>query len=158
VRYRWIKFLHIAATIGFVGIHGASIFVLYAIRGERDRRRIENLLEFSAKTVTTMYLSLALVVWSGFWLGFELDFWFRQGWYWWSLALLVATSLLMWFVAKPFGERVRAACEIRPSGVPRVSDEELGQILRSPRTHLITAIGVGGLGAILYLMVFKPAL
>jgi hypothetical protein len=63
----------------------------------------------------------------------------------------------MWFVAKPFTKRVRAACEIRPSGVPRVSDQELSQILRSPRTHVIMAIGVGGLAAILYLMVFKPA-
>jgi uncharacterized membrane protein len=132
------------------------MFVLYAIRGERDRSRITSLLEFSAKTVVMMYLSLALVVWTGFWLGFQRSFWFRQGWYWLSLALLVATGLLMWFVAKPVGARVRAACEIRPSGVPRVSDEELAQILQSPRTHIVTAIGLAGLGAILYLMVFKP--
>jgi hypothetical protein len=31
-------------------------------------------------------------------------------------------------------------------------------IVRSRRTHLITAIGVVGLGLILYLMVFRPAL
>ncbi len=158
VRYKWIRFIHIISAIGFVGIHGASMFVLYAIRSERDRRRIEGLLEFSAKTVIMMYLSLGLVVWTGFWLGFELNFLFSLGWYWWSLGLLVATSLLMWLVAKPWTARVRAACGIRPSGVPRVSDEELAQILRSPRTHAITAIGIGGLGAILYLMVFKPAL
>lgn len=132
------------------------MFVLYAIRGERDRSRIESLLEFSAKTVVMMYLSLALVVWTGFWLGFQRSFLFNQGWYWLSLALLVATTLLMWFVAKPLGARVRAACAIRPSGVPRVSDEELTEILHSPRTHVVTLIGVGGLGAILYLMVFKP--
>jgi len=40
--------------------------------------------------------------------------------------------------------------------VPRVSDEELSQILRSQRTNVITLIGVAGLGAVLYLMVFKP--
>lgn len=156
--YRWIRFLHIASAIGFVGIHGASIVVLYAIRKERDRIQIESLLGFSAKTVIAMYLSLAAVVGTGFWLGFELTFYFRQPWYWWSLVLLAVTSLLMWVVAKPFTKRLRAACEIRPSGVPRASDQELSHILRSPRTHLITAIGVAGLGAILYLMVFRPVL
>ena len=32
-------------------------------------------------------------------------------------------------VAKPYFAKVKAACEMRPSGVPRVSDEELGEIL-----------------------------
>ena len=156
--YRWIRFFHIASVIGFVGIHGASIVVLYAIRGERNRGRIESLLSFSAKTVVAMYWSLAEVVGTGFWLGFAVSAWLRQPWYWLALALLATTGVLMWFLAKPFTKRVRAACEIRPSGVPRVSDQELSQILRSPRTHVITAIGIGGLAAILYLMVFKPAL
>ena len=158
VPYRWIRFLHIASSIGFVGIHGASIVVLYAIRSERDRGRIESLLDFSAKTVIAMYLSLAAVVGTGFWLGFRLRFYLHLRWFWLSLILLVVTSVLMWFIAKPFTKRVRTACEIRPSGVPRVSDEELRQILRSPRTHLITVLGVASLGVILYLMVFRPAL
>ena len=156
--YRWIRFLHIASAIGFAGIHGASIVVLYAIRKERDRARIEGILDFSAGTATAMYVSLAAVVGTGLWLGLVVNAWFQQAWYWSALALIVLISALMWFLAKPFTKRVRAACEIRPSGVPRVSDEELAEILRSPRTHVIMAIGVAGLGAILYLMVFKPAL
>lgn len=139
-----------------MGIHGASIVVLYVIRNEMDRARIESLMGFSAKTVVAMYLSLAAVVGTGFWLGFAAPGYFGQVWYWLSLALLALTTLLMWLVARPFGKRILAACEIRPSGVPRVSDAELGQILRSQRTNVITAIGVGGLGGVLYLMVFRP--
>lgn len=146
-----------ASAIGFTGIHGASIVVLYVIRNERDRDRIQSILSFSAKTVTPMYLALVAVVGTGLWLGSEVTHFMRQPWYWLSLALLVATSILMWFVAKPYGKRIRAACNIRPSGVPRVSDEELAMILRSSRVHVITAIGVLGLGLILYLMVFRPA-
>jgi len=156
VPYAWIRFFHIASAIGFAGIHGASIVVLYVIRNERDRGRIESILGFSAKTVTAMYLTLVTVVGTGLWLGFEVTIFLRRPWYWLSLALLVVTSLLMWFVAKPFAERIRAACDIRPSGVPRVSDEELAMILRSRRVHVIAAIGVIGLGAVLYLMVFRP--
>lgn len=155
--YPWIRFFHILSSIAFVGIHGASIVVLYAIRNERDRARIESMLSLSAKTVTTMYGALAAVIGTGLWLGIVVTGWFRQPWYWLSLALLVATTVVMYFVAKPFGEHLRAACEVRPSGLPRVSDEELAQILRSPRTHIITAIGIAALVAILYLMVFKPA-
>jgi len=158
VLHQWIHFLHIASALGFVGVHGASIVVLYAIRNESDRGRIENLLGFSAKTVVAMYLSLALVVGTGFWAGFAEPEVFGQAWFWWSLVILALTTVLMWFVARPFGKRVLAACEIRPSGVPRASDVELAQILRSQRTNLITLIGVGGLGTILYLMIFKPGL
>jgi len=34
-------------------------------------------------------------------------------------------------VGKPYYQRVKEAVEIRPSGVPRKSDEELEEILRS---------------------------
>ena len=52
----WIRFLHIFSAIAFVAIHGASIVVLYAIRKETDRQRIENLLGFSAGTAIAMYI------------------------------------------------------------------------------------------------------
>ena len=81
---------------------------------------------------------------------------FSHWWVWVAIVLLVAIIGLMTAVAKPYFKRVKAACEVRPSGVPRVSDEELGEILRSPTAHVVTAIGVIGLVAILYLMVFQP--
>jgi hypothetical protein len=40
--------------------------------------------------------------------------------------------------------------------VPRVSDEELEQLLRSGEATLIVVIGIVGLLSILYLMLFKP--
>jgi hypothetical protein len=62
----------------------------------------------------------------------------------------------MYTLAKPYFQRVTAACAMRPSGVPRASDEELVELIRGPRTHLISAIGTIGLLAILTLMVLKP--
>lgn len=156
--YQWIRYLHIVSAVGFVAIHGASIVVLYAIRSEKARPRIEAILDFSGRTANAMYVSLVAVVGTGFWMGFTQSSLLREYWYWWSLGLLIATGVLMWFVAKPFTARLRAACEIRPSGVPRVSDAELGQILRSSRPNVITAIGVAGLAAIIYMMVFQPAI
>lgn len=131
--------------------------VLYVIRNETKRSRIEALMAFSAKTVIPMYISLLTVVGTGLWLGFVATGWLGQLWYWLSLGLLGLITGLMFFVARPFGKRILAACEMRPSGLPRRSDEEMRQILHSQRTNVITAMGVIGLGLILWMMVFKPA-
>jgi hypothetical protein len=157
VPYSWIRYLHLASGLGFMAIHGASMVVLYVIRRETDRKRIEALMGLSAKTVLPMYVTLLAVVATGLWMAFAVTAWFSQAWYWLSIGTLAAITALMWFVARPFGKRILAACEIRPSGVPRRSDEELAQILHSQRTNVITAMGVIALGLILYMMVFKPA-
>jgi cytochrome c553 len=156
VSYQWIRFLHIASGIGFVALHGTSIAVLHANRNEASRTRLEAALDFSGRTTTAMYGSLVAVVGTGLWMGLDRTALFRESWYWLSLGLLAATGIAMWFVAKPFTTRLRSACEIRPSGVPRVSDAELRQILRSWRPNVIAAIGAIGLVGILYLMVFQP--
>jgi hypothetical protein len=75
---------------------------------------------------------------------------------WLAILLLVGTVAYMTAVAKPYFAKVKAACEMRPSGVPRVSDEELEELLSSNLAHKITAVGAGGLLVILYLMVFQP--
>jgi hypothetical protein len=158
VPYQWIRFLHIVSAIGFIAIHGTSMLVLHSIRSERSRPRIEAILDFSGRTANAMYISMVAVVGTGLWMGIEQSTLLREYWYWWALALLALTSVLMWFVAKPFTARLRAACEIRPSGIPRVSDSEIGEILNSSRPNVIAAIGIAGIGLILYLMVFQPAI
>ena len=154
--FKLARFLHIASGLGFMAIHGASMVVLYVIRRETDRSRIESLMGFSAKTVVPMYITLVAVIGTGLWLGFLAPGYYSQLWYWLSLGLLGLLALLMWLVARPFGKRILAACEIRPSGVPRKSDDELQLLLESQKTNVITAIGVIGLGFILWLMVYRP--
>jgi hypothetical protein len=153
--YSWLKFFHVAAVLALLGTHGTSMFVLYAIRRERDRKKILDLVSLSGLTVGPMYVSIAAIVVFGGWLWWKvypLDTW----WLWIAVAILVLTIGLMNATAKPYFARVKEACQVRPSGVPRVSDEELGEVLGSAQAHLITAIGVVGLLAILYLMIFKP--
>ena len=72
--------------------------------------------------------------------------------------MLVVTTVLMTAIAKPYFKRITAACGIRPSGVPRVSDEELQELVAGPasKANLISAIGVVGLAVIVFLMVTKP--
>ena len=155
--YSWLKFLHVAAVLALLGTHGVSMTVLYAIRKERDRTKILAMLQVSGSSTIPMYVSLGAVLVFGVLLAFKVHYW-GQTWLWASIVILVAIVGLMTMTAKPYFRRVKEACQLRPSGVPRVSDEELGEVLRSGRAHLITAIGVVGLLAILYLMIFKPKL
>jgi hypothetical protein len=148
-------FLHILSVMGLLATHGVSMFVLYRIREERDRRKILDFVTFSGETVMPMYVSIAAIVVTGVLAAFEFDR-FGQLWLWVAIVLLFVTIVLMVLLARPYFRRVKEACEVRPSGVPRVSDEELREILGGPTANVISAIGAIGLLAILYLMIFKP--
>jgi hypothetical protein len=152
---QWLLFLHIASVLGLLGTHGASMAVLYGIRTERDRARIMSMVQLSGRTTLPMYISILLIVVFGSLLAFKLHMW-DETWLWASIVILVATIALMNIVAKPYFRKVKEACQLRPSGVPRISDEELGDVLTSPTAHLISLIGTLGLLSILYLMILKP--
>ena len=153
--WQWWLFVHITGVLAFVGAHGVSMVVLYRVRSERDRRRIAELIAFSGTTTRPMYIALGVLTLGGVGAGLSLHL-FSAWWLWISIGILLITIGLMTALAKPYFRKITAACEVRPSGVPRVSDEELEQLLRSGEAHVITAIGGVGLLAILYLMLFKP--
>jgi len=131
--------------------------VLYRIRRERDREKILSFITLSGETSRPMYVSLVAIVISGSYLGWRLSS-FQHWWIWTAIGILVLSTVLMTVVAKPYFNRVKTACAVRPSGVPRKSDEELTGLLTSAHAHMITAIGVLSLAGILYLMVFQPGL
>ncbi|MEX0983425.1 MAG: hypothetical protein WD096_00055 [Actinomycetota bacterium] len=153
--FSWVLYAHIASAFLLLASHGVSMVVLYRIRRERDRTKILSLVTLSGETITPMYISIGLLILTGVLAGLKLES-FSHWWIWLAIGLLLVTVGLMVAVAKPYFTKVKAACEVRPSGVPRISDEELGEILESSTAHVITAIGVGGLLGILYLMVFQP--
>lgn len=155
IAYSWWKFFHVAGVIAFVLFHGVSMLAALRLRKERDRARIAMMLQFSGSSVIGMYVSLLWLIVFGVVAGVQGDWW-NDGWFWISVVLLVLVTGEMSAVARPYYQRVKEAVEVRPSGVPRRSDEELEEILRS-RVGLWNAI-IGGavLGVITWLMVYKP--
>lgn len=158
--YRWWKLVHIAAGFFFALSHGASVTMLFRLRRERDRERIRWLLQLSGTTARSMYVSLAVVVVAGILAAERLYTanWWKQRWMWLSLAVLVAVLLLMLAIARPYYKGIAEAVGLRPSGAPRVHDEDLDLRLASARPWVVAALGAGGLAGILYLMVFQPTL
>jgi hypothetical protein len=153
--YSWWKFLHVAGVIAFVGFHGVSMAAALRVRKERDRVRIATMLQLSGSSLMGMYVSLAWLITFGVVAGIQGGFW-NDGWFWIAIGLLVLAVGEMSAVARPYYQRVKEAVELRPSGVPRRSDEELEEILRSPVGLWNTAFGAAVLLVITWLMIFKP--
>jgi uncharacterized membrane protein len=153
--YSWWKFLHIVGVIAFVSFHGVSMVAALRVRKERDRVRIATVLQLSGSSLMGMYVSLAWLITFGVVAGIQGDFW-NDGWFWISIGLLVLAVGEMSAVGRPYYERLKEAVEVRPSGVPRRSDEELEEILSSPVALWNAVFGVAVLLAITWLMIFKP--
>lgn len=155
VAYNWWKFLHVAGVLAFVLFHGVSIVAALRLRTERDRTRIAEVLRFSGSSILGMYVSLGWLVVFGVVAGVR-GGWWNDGWFWLSVTILVLVVAEMSAVARPYYQRVKEAVEIRPSGVPRKSDEELEEIMRSRVGLVNMVIGVTALVVIAWLMIFKP--
>jgi hypothetical protein len=153
--YTWWKFLHVAGVIAFVMFHGVSMMVALQLRKERDRGRIATMTQLSGSSLRGMYVALLWLIVFGVIAGIQGEWW-NDGWFWISIGLLVVAIAEMSAVARPYYERVKEAIEVRPSGVPRRSDEELDEILRSPIGLWNAVFGIAVLAAIAWLMIFKP--
>jgi hypothetical protein len=154
--YTYWVFLHLLGVLGLLGTHGVSTLVLYRIRAVApDRDKITELIAFSGSTVIPMYVSLVILLAGGIGAALKVSY-LSKPWIVISIAILVVILVTMYALARPYFRRVTAACGVRPSGVPRASDEELIELARSPRAHVISAIGGGGLLIIVFLMVTKP--
>jgi hypothetical protein len=153
--FRYWVLLHIVGVAIFLAAHGVSMWVAFRVRVERDRTRIESLLQLSGASVRGMYVGLIVLVIGGVLAGFAEGVW-GFGWVWTAIGLLVAISIVMLTVAAPYYQRVKEAVKIRPSGVPRKSDEELEEILSETAPMVSAGLGVLALVAILWLMVWKP--
>ncbi len=160
--YSWLVFLHIAGALGFMLAHGASASAAFALRHERRLERVQALLELSASSYGVMYLSLLVLLVSGIAAGF-LGGWWGRGWIWASLGLLIAIGVAM----SVWGSRVCGGAR-KAAGLPYFENGEQQQPLEPAGAAeiearlamgnplLLTAIGLGGLAVILWLMVFKP--
>ena len=153
--YTWWKFLHVAGVIAFVMFHGASMMVAVRARKERDRAKLAAILQLSGSSLMGMYVSLLWLTVFGV-IAVIQGAWWNDGWFWISIILLVVAVGEMSAVARPYYERVKEAIEVRPSGVPRRSDEELDEILRSPVGLWNMVFGLVVLATIAWMMIFKP--
>jgi uncharacterized membrane protein YbhN (UPF0104 family) len=162
ILYKPVLWIHIFFGFLYMLSHGASAAAAYRLRHEKNLDRIGALLDLSGSSFGIMYLSLLAMTLGGVALGF-LGRWWSAGWILASLILLIAILVVMAVVASRYFHRVRKAAGLPyregnrdlPATSP-APPEELAQLLRSGKPHLMTAVGVGGWAIVLWLMIFKP--
>ena len=160
--YPILNFLHVLGVFSFLMAHGVSAGVAFALRRERNLERVRALLSLSGGSYGLMYLSLLVLLLTGIITGF-LGKWWGQGWIWVALVLLIAIVVAMSVI----GSRTYGAAR-KATGLPyfeggkphppleTASQEQIDAILEKGQPHLLTAIGVGGIVIIAWLMMFKP--
>ena len=160
--YSLLVFFHILGTFGFMLAHGVSSFVALRLRSERNLERIRALLELSSASMALMYGSLLLIFGTRIWAGFRGNWW-RMGWIWAGLGLLIFVTIAMFVLASPYYTRVRKAAGMDYYGLkkgqppdPPVGEDEMTALLSSSRPYMIAGIRLGAIIMILYLMVMKP--
>jgi uncharacterized membrane protein len=153
--YQWWVFLHLVGVFGFLTAHGVSVGVAFKLRRERDPERIHTLHELSASSIRVFYVSNLLLLLGGIVAGFQ-GHWWGQKWIWTALGVLIATSVVMGFVATPYYRRIGFVARAKAGGSTAVTDEQFDAILSSRVPFVLAALGFGALLFILYLMVFKP--
>lgn len=151
--YRIIVFLHVISVFGFLLSHGASVSMAFTMKRERDLQKIRALLDLSGASYPLMLSTLLASIVFGIVAGFQ-GHWWRFGWIWVSIALLVFITALMYF----WGSRVYGAARkaVELSSEPSESNEELFAILKKSNPILLTLIGYGGYAIIAWLMMVKP--
>ena len=160
--YRLIVFLHILGAMGFLMAHGASASVAFRLRREDEIGRIKALLDVSGTAAMVMWISLLILTVAGIVLGF-MGRWWNRGWIWTSIGLFLAIGIVMGIftgrhyhgLRKLVGLPYMEGSKERPAEEP-ASHEEILALINDSKPMVLTISGFGGIGVILWLMMFKP--
>ena len=160
--YGFVVYLHVASVLVFLLGHGASANVAFQLKRERHPDRIRALLDLSLWSNLGMYVGLLFLLLTGIIAGFMGNYW-GKGWIWLAIVLLVAMSAAMGLLGSLYYGKVRTAVGLQPYrrtdqvtlGAVK-SEVEIAALLNTNLPLLLTAIGLGGLLVILWLMMFKP--
>ena len=160
--YKLIVLLHVIAVFGYLLSHWASVAVAFALKKERNIQKIKALLELSGNSYPMMFRTFYASILLGIIATIQAGWW-RFGWIWTSVLLLVIIFILMIrFGGMIYGHARMAAglpYAIRGKHFPAeppVSEEELHAILAKGNPVMLTIIGYGGYALIAWLMIAKP--
>jgi MFS family permease len=160
--YPWVILLHVVGAFMFAASHGVAIWMAIQISRERDRARMGALLDLSSLSLGGVYTGLVLLLIGGIWGGI-IGNWFDKVWIWAALVLLIAITVVMYLVATPYFRTLRGALGIKSQYGPKdapdpvaLPDSEVVALAQRSPVAILSAVGVGGLLLILWLMVVKP--
>ena len=154
--YPWFVFAHLLGLVIFAICHGASAFMSFRLRGERDPVVVESLLKVGQLSVGPMYIGLLLLIVGGLGAAAGANLW-GQPWILASIGVFVVVLVVMWGVASPYYMGLRKALEERgQDGRPAIEPSALARMLDTRRPDVLATVGTIGLLVLVWLMVIKP--
>jgi hypothetical protein len=166
--YQWLVFVHLAGLVAFLLAHGASMYLAFRVRRERNRAVIAALLELSGRSSQASYGGLLLLGVGGLGAAYNASQ-LTAGWIVASYVVIVVVLVAMWAIGSYYYYGLRGALGIASSGgggrgrgnrpaepAPPMDDAELFRQLDTRRPEALAAIGSAGLVILVWLMVLKP--
>ena len=154
--YAWFVLAHLLGLVVFAISHGASAFMAFRVRGERDPVVVEALLKVGQLSVGPMYIGLLLLGVGGLGAAAGANL-CGQPWVIASIVVFVIVLVVMWSVASPYYMGLRKTLEERgPDGRPSIDPAALAVLLDTRRPEALTLVGTVGLVLLVWLMVIKP--
>lgn len=154
--YPWFVVVHLVGLVLFAISHGASAFMSFRLRGERDPAVVDALLRTGQLSVGPMYIGLLLLIVGGLGAAAGHNLW-GTTWVIASIVVFIAVLVVMWAVASPYYMGLRKALEERgPDGRPTIEPSELARLLDTRRPEILALLGTMGLVLLVWLMVIKP--
>lgn len=160
--YPWLVLTHVAAAFIFILAHGVSAFVAFKVRSEPDRVRLLALLDLSASSLGITFLALAVALVAGI-AAAIVGGHFAKFWPWAAIIILVVVAGSMTPLATYPMSAVRRGLgqpnrdDTKKGVVPEpLGDPEIAVLRARLRPELVSAIGLGGLVILLWLMQEKP--
>ncbi len=161
--YQVLLYLHVLGAFIYFLLHGGVASVTFVLRREQHpegARALEAILDL---VYGGALLSLGVTILSGILLGF-IGGWWRTGWFWTSLVLLAVIGIVMRFLGNPYiGRQFRRIYEAGAPSNPEAQEppdpspeQPSPGMMERHMPVLLTLVGVGGMAAILWLMMFKP--
>ena len=152
--YQWFVFTHLVGLVLFLIAHGASAFISFRIRSLRDPALVSDYLDLSQMATRTAYVGLLVLLLGGAAAATTNDFWTRP-WVLGSIVVLIGVLVGMFALAAGYYYPLRDLIAGK-DGTPPIDEAGLVAYLDSRRPEMITAVGLGGLIVLVWLMVFKP--
>lgn len=154
--YPWFVVAHLVGLVIFAISHGASAFMAFRVRGERDPAVVDALLKVGGMSVGPMYIGLLLLIVGGLGAAAAVNLW-GQPWIIASIVVFVVVLVVMWAVASPYYMGLRKTLDERgPDGRPTIEPAALAALLDTRRPEILAAVGTVGLVLLVWLMVIKP--
>lgn len=152
--YQWFVFTHLVGLVLFLIAHGASAFISFRIRSLRDAALVADYLELSQMSTRAAYVGLVVLLLGGAAAATMNDLWTKP-WVLGSIVVLILVLVGMFVLAAGYYYKLRDLIAGK-DGQPPIDEAALVVYLNSRRPEMITAVGLGGLIVLVWLMVFKP--